>query len=34
MKFNGHILVQEYSIQVYDTGVLSFEKGFIFKHNK
>ena len=29
MKFNGHILAQEYSIQVYYTGVLSFEKGFI-----
>ena len=27
MKFNGRILVQEYSIQVYYTGVLSFEKG-------
>ena len=31
MKFNGHILDQKYSIQVYYTGVLSFEKGFIFK---
>ena len=30
MKFNGRILVQEYSIPVYYTGVLSFEKGFIF----
>ena len=30
MKFNGRILAQEYSIQVYYTGVLSFEKGFIF----
>ena len=30
MKFNGHILAQESSIQVYYTGVLSFEKGFIF----
>ena len=30
MKFNGHILAQKYSIQVYYTGVLSFEKGFIF----
>ena len=31
MKFNGRILVQEYSIQVYYTGVLSFEKSFIFQ---
>ena len=30
MKFNGHILAQEFSIQVYYAGVLSFEKGFIF----
>ena len=30
MKFNGHILAQEYSIQVYYTGVFSFEKIFIF----
>ena len=30
MKFNGRILVQKYSIQVYYIGVLSFEKGFIF----
>ena len=26
MKFNGYILAQEYSSQVYYTGVLSFEK--------
>ena len=31
MKFNGHILAQESSIQVYCTGLLSFEKGFIFQ---
>ena len=31
MKFNGQILAQEYSIQVYYTSVLSFEKGFIFE---
>ena len=30
MKFNGHILAQEFSFQVYYAGVLSFEKGFIF----
>ena len=26
MEFNRHILTQEYSIQVYFSGVLSFEK--------
>ena len=26
MKFNRHILAQEYSIQVYFSGVLSFEQ--------
>ena len=25
MKFNGHILAQEYSIQVYYTGVFFFK---------
>ena len=30
MKFNGDILAQEYSVQVYYTGILFFEKGFIF----
>ena len=36
MKLNGHILAHEYYIQVYYTGVLSFEKGLFprspFKH--
>ena len=31
MKFNGDILAQQYSFQVYYTGILSFEKGFIFQ---
>ena len=31
MKFNGHILAQEYSTELCYTGVLSFEKGFIFQ---
>ena len=30
MKFNEHIHAHIYSIQIYYTGVLSFEKGFIF----
>ena len=34
MKLNGRILAQEYSIQVYYTGVLSFERGFIFCYQK
>ena len=31
MKFNGDILAQQYSFQVYYTGILSFGKGFIFQ---